>query len=94
MMKVVRAQALGGHRLWLQYADGLEGEVDLSHLAGRGVFKAWSDDEVFQAVRIDESGALVWPGDIDLCPDALYLQLTGRAPEDVFPALKSTPVDA
>jgi len=31
--------------------------------------------------------------DIDLCPDALYLRLTGKTPEDLFPALK-TPVDA
>ncbi|MBI1865621.1 MAG: hypothetical protein HYR98_07860 [Nitrospirae bacterium] len=25
---------------------------------------------------------------IDLCPDALYLRVTGKNPEDVFPALR------
>lgn len=30
-----------GYRLWLCYSDGSAGEVDLSHLAGRGVFAAW-----------------------------------------------------
>ena len=24
------------------------------------------------------------PGEIDLCPDALYLTLTGKRPEEVF----------
>ena len=32
-----------GYRIWISYADGPAGEVDLSHLAGRGVFAAWND---------------------------------------------------
>lgn len=84
----MHARPLDGYRLWLKYADGVEGEVDLSDLAGRGVFQAWSNREVFQAVQVDESGALTWPGEIDLCPDALYLRPTGQAAEDIFPALK------
>ncbi len=94
MKKAVQAKPLDGYRLWLKYADGTEGEVDLSDLAGRGVFRAWSDRTVFSAVTVDESGAIVWPGEIDLCPDALYLRLTGKTVEDVFPALKTTPLDA
>ena len=94
MKNAVQARPLAGYRLWLKYADGVEGEVDLSDLVGRGVFKAWSDRKVFEAVTVDESGAIVWPGDIDLCPDALYLRLTGKAAEDIFPGLKSTPVHA
>ena len=34
------------------------------------MFEAWADRKVFQEVRVDESGAVVWPGEIDLCPDA------------------------
>jgi hypothetical protein len=32
-------------------------------------------------------GAVEWPGGIDMCPDALYLRMTGKQPEDLFPAL-------
>jgi hypothetical protein len=93
--KAVQARPLEGYRLWLTFADGVEGEVDLSDLAGRGVFQAWSNPEIFRAVEVDKSGALTWPGEIDLCPDALYLRLTGKAAEDIFPALKhNTLVDA
>lgn len=94
MFKLVGVRPLGGYRVWLRYADGTEGEVDLSDFAGRGVFKAWTDRRVFESVEIDESGALVWPGNIDLCPDALYLRLTGKKPEEVFPRLRATEVDA
>lgn len=82
------------YRLWLKYDDGTEGEVDLSYLAGRGVFAAWRDLAFFQSVRIAEHGALVWGDALDLCPDALYLRLTGKSPEDVFPNLKKASVDA
>jgi hypothetical protein len=39
----VEVKALANYRIWLRYDDGVQGEVDPSDLAGRGVFKAWSD---------------------------------------------------
>ncbi len=32
MKKAVEVRPLSGYRIWLRYADGVEGEVDLSHL--------------------------------------------------------------
>jgi hypothetical protein len=81
-------------RIWLRYDDGIEGEVDLSDLAGRGVFVVWNDPEVFRDVRLGSHGAIEWQPDIDLCPDAMYLRLTGKSPEDLFPKLKSSLLDA
>ena len=85
---------MDGFRLWLKYHDGIQGIVDLSDLAGRGVFEAWSEREVFDAVTVNESGAVVWPGEIDLCPDALYIRLTGRQAQQIFPSLMRGPADA
>jgi len=90
MKKAVEVKALSGYRIWLRYADGVEGEVDLTHLAGRGVFKAWTDRKVFESVHVDESGAIAWDEELDLCPDALYLRLTGKDPDELFPALKTS----
>ena len=80
--------------MWLKFSDGVEGAVDLSDLAGRGVFSAWADRNVFTAVHTEEGGGIEWPGEIDMCPDALYLRLTGKSVDEVFPSLKPTPVDA
>jgi hypothetical protein len=39
MFEPLEVKAPSDHRIWIRYADGEEGEVDLSHLAGQGVFK-------------------------------------------------------
>jgi hypothetical protein len=80
MCELLEVKPLPGYRVWLRYADGVQGEVDLSGLVGKGVFSAWQTAGFFDQAFIDkESGALAWPGGIDLCPDSLYEELTGRA---------------
>ncbi|OFW15804.1 MAG: hypothetical protein A3F70_01045 [Acidobacteria bacterium RIFCSPLOWO2_12_FULL_67_14] len=94
MAQPVDVKALSNFRIWLRYDDGIQGEVDLSDLAGHGVFKAWNDLVVFGSVRLGSHGAIEWESDIDICPDAMYLRLTGKSPEDIFPGLKSVHADA
>jgi hypothetical protein len=57
------------------------------------VFKAWEDPDRFQGVRLGPYGELPWGEEIDLCPDAVYMRLTGKRPEQVFPGLRAE-VDA
>jgi hypothetical protein len=79
MQRVVTVRPLDGYRLSVRFDDGAEGVVDLSDLVGKGVFAAWTDRDRFLEVAIDpETGALAWPGGIDLCPDSLYEEATGR----------------
>jgi len=92
--RLLSVRAESGYRLWLEYSDGTTGAVDLSHLVGRGVFELWKDAESFADVRLSDQGAPTWGDKIDLCPDALYLQLTGKKPEDLFPNLSSSDTDA
>lgn len=94
LARPVAVKALANWRIWLRYDDGVEGEVDLSDLQGRGVFKAWEDPEFFRSVRIAAHGAIEWGTELDLCPDALYMRLTGRTPEELFPTLRPPHVDA
>jgi hypothetical protein len=88
-MRITHAKALPGFRLELQFDNGECGVVDVSSLAGKGVFAAWNVPGVFDSVSVSSEGAIEWPGAIDLCPDALYLQMTGKLSEDIFPALRS-----
>jgi hypothetical protein len=94
MFKPVQVKALPDYKLWLQYSDGVAGEVDLSHLTGKGVFTLWNDYTAFQQVYIGESGQVAWTEGIDLCPDALYMKLTNQSPEQLFPKLKAETVHA
>ena len=88
-MRITAAKSLENFRVQLWFDNGETGLVDLSHLVGCGVFIAWNEPGVFEQVFITDVGALEWPGELDLCPDALYLQMTGKKPEDIFPALRN-----
>lgn len=60
------------YQLFLRFADGAEGTVDLSHLVGKGVFSRWSDINSFREVAIDPVAHTVcWGKDIDLDPFVL-----------------------
>jgi hypothetical protein len=67
----IEVKALANFRIWLRYDDNTEGEVDLSDLAGLGVFKAWDDAAFF-----------------------MYLRLTGKSPDEIFPILRAVHADA
>ena len=41
-----------------------------------------------------EPVALAGGPEIDICPDAMYLRLTGKSPEEIFPGLRSVHADA
>lgn len=84
MFKPVAVTPRPGFLLHLQYEDGVEGEVDLSHLCGKGVFQLWDDPGAFDRVSIGSDGAVRWSDDVEICPDALYLQITGKTPEEAF----------
>ena len=72
-MKITTAKAMERFRVFLRFDDGTSGAVDLQSLAGHGVFCAWLQPGVFEQLSISPVGALEWPGELDLCPDALYL---------------------
>jgi hypothetical protein len=76
--RIIEVKPLSGFKAWLKFSDGVEGTVDLSDLAGKGVFEVWNDPKTFESVFINpESHTIEWPGGIDLCPDSLYAEVTG-----------------
>ncbi len=90
MFHPVEVRTLPNYRIWVKYADGMQGEVDLSYLVGKGVFSIWNDRKKFAKVRIGETGELIWDDDVDLCPDSIYLKISGKSSEEVFPTSRES----
>jgi Protein of unknown function (DUF2442) len=72
--RVTEVEALPGFRLRVVFVDGLTGTVDMSrmvHSPKAGIFAALADPSLFAQVRL-EYGAVAWPGELDLAPDAMH----------------------
>jgi len=72
--RVVEVHTFPGYRLVVKFIDGTKGEVDMSRLVmsdRAGVFIQLRDPVLFAQAYVDY-GAVVWPGEIDLAPDAMY----------------------
>jgi hypothetical protein len=74
---VVDVKPIAPLALEVRFADGTSGKVrfEASHLTG--VFEPLRNEEFFRKVRLD-SGAVAWPGDIDLAPDAMYEEIKAK----------------
>jgi hypothetical protein len=72
--RVREVTALPDDRLFVRFIDGLTGIVDLSALIASpnaGVFARLRDRTLFAQAHV-EMGAVVWPGELDLAPDAMH----------------------
>jgi len=72
--RVSSVRALPDFRIAVRFVDGTAGEVDLSRRVASeqaGVFSKLLDPALFAQVFLD-CGAVTWPGEIDLAPDAMY----------------------
>ncbi len=79
MVRPTEVEPRAGYRIWLRYSDGAAGEIDLSHLAGQGVFAAWNEPDYFKKLHIAPHRAITWDDELELCPDALYMELTSKS---------------
>lgn len=68
------------YHLFVRFKDGLEGVVRLHEEQLTGALEALRDEQFFQRAFLD-NGAVAWPGEIDLAPDAMYAEVSGRQKE-------------
>ena len=75
---VVEVKPEPDHCLFVRFKDGLSGRVQLRLEELTGALAPLRDIRVFDQVFID-SGAVAWPGDIDLAPDAMYADVSRQS---------------
>jgi Protein of unknown function (DUF2442) len=64
------------HTVRIVFADGEVRDVDVTPLLDTPAFSPLRDPAVFEQVKVDEqTGTIVWPGDVDLDPDVIYAAL-------------------
>jgi hypothetical protein len=68
---VVEVRPTGDLKLNVRFRDGISGVVRFDPISLTGVFERLRDKEVFRQVFVDH-GAVAWPGEIELAPDAMH----------------------
>ena len=71
--RVVSVKPLSEYRLLVEFSNGERKILDVSSYLTFGVFQQLKDPAVFSAVRVSY-GTVEWPGEMDLCPDTVYLE--------------------
>jgi Protein of unknown function (DUF2442) len=75
---VVEVKPEPGYSLFVRFKDGLTGRVRLRREELTGALAPLLDSQFFEQVFID-CGAVAWPGEIDLAPDAMYAQVASKS---------------
>lgn len=76
MPRVTDARHAGGYRVWLRFADGLSGEIDLERELWGPVFLPLKDIAEFAKLRVEpDFSTIVWPNGADFAPEFLHDEL-------------------
>jgi hypothetical protein len=74
--RVTDARHAGGYRVWLRFADGLTGEIDLERELWGPAFEPLKDVAEFAKLRFEpDLGAVAWPNGADFAPEFLHDEL-------------------
>ena len=74
---VVEVKPEADYRLFVRFKDGLSGHVQLRRESLTGALAPLLDAQFFEKAFIDQ-GAVAWPGEIDLAPDAMYAEIVSQ----------------
>ncbi|MES2677194.1 MAG: DUF2442 domain-containing protein [Pseudomonadota bacterium] len=74
---VIDAKYIKDYRVWIEFNDGKNGEVDLSGKIWGEIFQPLKDKNYFKNFKI-ENDTLSWENGADLAPESLYELLTNQ----------------
>ncbi len=70
--RIVEARYVGDYTIHIRFADGAEGDIDLSEELFGPVFEPLKDIELFKQFSVHpELHTVVWPSGADLAPEFL-----------------------
>ena len=82
-LEVVEVKSLPEYRIWVEFNDGVSGELDLSEYVGKPVFKMWDEPGYFEKVRVTSYGTVAWDDDLEFCTESMYMDITGKSWEEM-----------
>ena len=83
--RLIEAKYKDAYTIWIRFADGVAGDVDLKDDLWGEVFEPLKSVSEFRKFKVDEElHTLVWPKGADFAPEFLYAKLCPRNREVDF----------
>lgn len=73
LLDVIHVEPQPAYHLLLEFENNEKRIFDLTPYLKIGVFRQLNDIGLFRAAHID-GGTVVWPGEIDIAPETLYIE--------------------
>jgi hypothetical protein len=87
MLRVIAVKPLDGHKLEIEFNDGVTRVIDCSFLLHGSLGEPLKDLDYFRQVRVDDDArTIVWPNGLDPAPELLY---AGQASIDALERQRS-----
>jgi hypothetical protein len=75
LLDVIKVEVMDDYILKLTFENGEIRELDCKQILNEKPFDSLANDFIFKQARI-EYGTVVWPNEIDIAPETLYLDST------------------
>jgi hypothetical protein len=69
MESVTFVQPLEDQKIEVFFNDGVRAEIDIRpFIKSNGISQSLNDETLFNTVKVDEAGGIVWSNGFDFCP--------------------------
>lgn len=75
MRRVAHVETKPSYVIAVIFDNGLSGELSLADRLFGPMFEPLKDPNLFAQAKVDKFGAVCWPNNADLAPDALYRKI-------------------
>ena len=75
LLDIIKVETRDDYKLILTFENGEIRQFDCKKILNENPFKPLADNFIFKQAKI-EYGTVVWPDEIDIAPETLYLDST------------------
>jgi hypothetical protein len=83
-MKIESVTYVSGYTLHVKFLDGVEGDIELTELVSKGIFKVLQNQELFEKAY-NTGYSIAWSEELEIDSDTIYMELSGKSIGDLIP---------
>lgn len=83
-MKIESVKYVSAYTLHVKFLDGIEGNIELSELVSKGIFKVLQNQELFEKAH-NTGYSIAWSAELEIDSDTIYMEISGKSIDELLP---------